>query len=98
MKLLLLIPLLLVLTACDDDENPPAGYRCDNRWSLCKPEFWVKDICDKEALASFIIECAKAANPMSDEEGEDLVQQCEWTGMRLYCEQEFYKPTTGSHE
>lgn len=32
----------------------------------------------------FIVECAKAANPMSDEEGEDLVAQCERTALKLY--------------
>ena len=39
----------------------------------------------KKELASFIISCAKAANPLSDEEGEDLVKQCEWTGQRTIC-------------
>jgi hypothetical protein len=35
-------------------------------------------------MAAFIIECARAANPHSDEEGEDLVAQCERTGHRLF--------------
>lgn len=43
--------------------------------------------CQGKELADFIVKCAKAANPMSDEEGEDLVQQCEWTGQRIYCKE-----------
>lgn len=38
----------------------------------------------RERAATFIIECAGAANPHSDEEGEDLVRQCEQTATRLY--------------
>jgi len=37
----------------------------------------------QEAQA-FIVDCAAAANPMSDEEGEDLVAQCERTAERLW--------------
>lgn len=40
---------------------------------------------EKRELAAFIVACAKAANPMSDEEGEDLVAQCENTGVRTVC-------------
>lgn len=32
---------------------------------------------ERKALAESIIACSKAANPMSDEEGEDLVAQCQ---------------------
>ncbi len=39
----------------------------------------------QKQLSEFIILCAKAANPMSDEEGEDLVKQCEMTGKNIYC-------------
>lgn len=38
----------------------------------------------RDALLKFVIDCAKAANPMSDEEGEDLVQQCERTGAKAF--------------
>ncbi len=38
----------------------------------------------RDRAAAFIIECAGAANPHSDEEGEDLVLQCERTATRLY--------------
>lgn len=34
--------------------------------------------------SKFILECAVAANPKSDEEGEDLVAQCEQTAERLF--------------
>jgi hypothetical protein len=37
------------------------------------------------ARSEFILTCAKNANPMSDEEGEDLVQQCEETAEHLFC-------------
>lgn len=35
--------------------------------------------------ARFIIECTKAGNPMSDEEGEDLVAECGTQAEYLYC-------------
>ncbi len=38
----------------------------------------------RDRAAAFIIQCASAANPHSDEEGEDLVRQCEQTATRLY--------------
>lgn len=41
--------------------------------------------CDKERQADFILKCADAANPKSDEEGEDLVIQCEKTSRNLFC-------------
>ena len=52
-----------------------------------------KTICkDNDKRAEFIINCAKAANPMSDEEGEDLVIQCERTSRNLFCDEvkEYY--------
>lgn len=39
----------------------------------------------RERLAKFIIDCSAAANPKSDEEGEDLVAQCELTGTKTLC-------------
>ena len=42
----------------------------------------------KTKLAKFIVDCAKSANPMSDEEGEDLVKQCELTGKETICTDE----------
>ena len=52
-----------------------------------------KTICkDNDKRAEFILNCAKAANPMSDEEGEDLVIQCERTSRNLFCDEvkEYY--------
>ena len=43
-----------------------------------------KQLLDGERHAAFIIDCATAANPMSDEEGEDLVYQCELTARSLF--------------
>ena len=37
----------------------------------------------REQFAAFVIDCSTAANPHSDEEGEDLVIQCEQTGRRI---------------
>lgn len=43
----------------------------------------------KEA-ADFIIECSKVSNTRSDEEGEDVVAQCEQTARNLYESTEYY--------
>ena len=64
-------------------------------FATCKtePRWKWKTICkDTEKRAEFIINCAKAANPMSDEEGEDLVKQCAITAENLFCEytKEYY--------
>jgi hypothetical protein len=40
---------------------------------------------DRPAASAFVIACATAANPKSDEEGEDLVRQCELTATNLHC-------------
>lgn len=45
----------------------------------------VIDAEQREAAAAFVIGCAAAANPLSDEEGEDLVAQCEASAARLFC-------------
>jgi hypothetical protein len=38
-----------------------------------------------ERVAQFIVACAEAANPKSDEEDEDLVAQCEKTAKNVMC-------------
>ena len=43
------------------------------------------DTVEAREAATFVIECSKAANPMSDEEGEDLVAQCHATARELFC-------------
>lgn len=43
------------------------------------------DAFDGPAAAECMIRCAAAANPMSDEEGEDLVDMCATHCRELYC-------------
>jgi hypothetical protein len=38
-----------------------------------------------ERRAAFVLECTAAGNPYSDEEGEDLVAQCDETAQGLFC-------------
>lgn len=49
------------------------------------PELYFVKECENDKRAEFIINCARAANPMSDEEGEDLIKQCDATSVSLYC-------------
>ena len=84
---------LLIITACGDRpiyDHAPEGYKCLHKSQgyidFCKPgQIPRKTICEQDKRAEFILKCAKAANPMSDEEGEDLVEQCELTSHNLYC-------------
>ena len=73
-KLLLLVILALLLSRCSE---PPPGYMCPRGEEKCASVHMEKVPailkCDNPKRAKFIIDCAKAANPMSDEEGEDLV-------------------------
>lgn len=51
----------------------------------------LKPVCSldtAERRSTFVIDCAKAANPHSDEEGEDLVKQCQTTAEELFCAKE----------
>lgn len=72
---------LLVVLACDSTPDPPRVYK------------FIERDCDYASLelsekrAKFIIDCATAANPRSDEEGEDLVEQCDQTSRSLFCPQ-----------
>jgi len=64
LKKILLFALFFV--GCETNENLEwTEYRCSSQ--------------EMPALRAFIVDCAKAANPLSDEEGEDLVSQCENT-------------------
>jgi len=64
-------------------------FGCDEKRDI---QTMVEIICSskgsRKQLATFVINCSKAANPMSDEEGEDLVSQCEETGRRILCSEE----------
>lgn len=62
--------LAMCLVGC---ENQPD----DRMYRNCDP--------NTPGRADFIIKCAEAANPKSDEEGEDLVSQCEKTSEELFC-------------
>lgn len=73
-KLLFALLTALILVGCEDIER----IRFETAEHCVDAE-------DRRALAQFIIECSKAANPLSDEEGEDLVSQCERTGERAIC-------------
>lgn len=91
MKKVIIIFSLVFLAACDNTDdyaipNPQLGQECTrNQEGKCLKNFGYHK-CDKIGRAKFIIECAKAANPMSDEEGEDLVKECERTSFSLFCE------------
>ncbi len=50
-----------------------------------KIRYYGHSYCEAEKLGQFVINCSEAANPKSDEEGEDLVAQCERTGRRIFC-------------
>lgn len=91
LKMLLLLPLLF-LSSCGDD-RPPEGYDCKrDGFGYCIDRWgYSKLICDVKNRAKFIIDCAKAANPMSDEEGEDLVRQCEETSEHLFCKKVYWE-------
>lgn len=67
---------LLVLTAACADSPPTL-----TTVTVCSPE-------TAERRATFIVQCSTAANPHSDEEGEDLVSQCETTATNLFCAEE----------
>lgn len=93
--------MLFLLSACGESgvEIPPS-FLCekhpksfpDNDWSRCLSEQYLyKEECNTKLQAKFIIDCAKAANPMSDEEGEDLVAECRKTAYYLYCERVYKK-------
>jgi hypothetical protein len=66
------LALLLALFACSDDA-PRRGTMC------------VRDFSRVSEATRFIVECAAAANPKSDEEGEDLVAQCARTADAWFC-------------
>lgn len=89
---IIIIVIAISLSGCMQDESGveiPGGYWCKrfnkiydfgfirNSGNLCfNKSYLYKISCDTEARAEFIIDCARAANPMSDEEGEDLVKEC----------------------
>lgn len=82
MKYLTLVILLLFIFVggCKRPESPPKKKQTVvDRSTQCVT------VEDKKRLSSFILECIKNGNPMSDEEPEDLVEQCEYTGKDVVC-------------
>lgn len=76
MKIMILLVISLLLFGC----NNPKSVRVEKVTKRkCTSEK------DRDKLANFIVKCAEAANPKSDEEGEDLVAQCEQTGINVVC-------------
>ena len=66
---------LFLLVGCEQDSSPTILFKIENDCSG-----------KEEVFAKYVVECAKAANPLSDEEGEDLVLQCERTMRRALCQ------------
>jgi len=73
MKYIILISLLVV--GCS---KPSVEIRRSTRNECTTIE-------QKREVAAFILKCAEAANPKSDEEGEDLVIECRRTGLSVLC-------------
>jgi hypothetical protein len=70
-KLLFVIISIILLAGCTDRERSIVEHRCE----------FIK----VEKLMSAVNSCVKFGNPMSDEEGEDLVSQCEQTVKQMMC-------------
>lgn len=75
MKRMSLILLAILLTACGRSSEVRLEPKPD---CTSDPEV-------RKQLAEFVLTCAKNANPLSDEEGEDLVAQCQKTGTQVVC-------------
>lgn len=76
------LPLVTILAGCNQQ---PYGYITTS-----------KEFVDADKAATFIVECAAAANPLSDEEGEDLVAECKYTARDLYGVFKFVAKVTSS--
>lgn len=73
------------IAACDDDSQL-SGLDGIVKYET-KPSvdiFTQKSIQGSDKAAQFVIKCAKAANPMADEEGEDLVAGCIDAAKEIY--------------
>ncbi len=79
---LLVLPLVVLLTGCNQQHY---GYVSTS-----------KEFVDVDKAANFIVACAAAANPLSDEEGEDLVVECKHTARELYGVSKFVAKVTSS--
>lgn len=72
-----MIPVLLLAAGCFGGD----------RWPYLKYEHRCTTEEQREKLATWVAQCIKDANPMSDEEPEDWVYQCEITGSKMLCEE-----------
>lgn len=68
--------LLLTLTLGCEESGPEWGHVSMGPW--CGADSQAK-------RAEFVVRCAEAANPKSDEEGEDLVKECAEQAEVIYC-------------
>lgn len=73
--------LFLVMTGCETD-TPCTVKRCS--------------VDSAERRAAFILKCAEAANPFSDEEGEDLVRECALQAEMFCADVPGYRETNGN--
>lgn len=78
MKLAFCLLFMFLLVACNGDKPKPPTVRFEIT-QHCSTE------AERHALSKFVVDCATAANPMSDEEGEDLVRQCQITAEAILC-------------
>lgn len=76
MTLRWLLAAVLLLSACESGPQRWAEIR--HRHSCTTPD-------ERRSLADAIVRCSAAANPHSDEEGEDLVAQCDLTMKAALC-------------
>ncbi len=64
--------LLALLVSCSASEEVLLEHECD-------------DAMDRVMVVDCMVKCASAANPKSDEEGEDLVAQCDSSCTKMVC-------------
>ncbi len=64
--------LLMLLVSCSASEEVRLEHEC-------------VDAMDRVMVVDCMVKCANAANPKSDEEGEDLVSQCDRSCTKMVC-------------
>lgn len=71
----LFVALLFVIAGCDTEDK----YRTIDRLDRICPTG------SEDKIASFSLDCMKSANPKSDEEPEDWINQCMIMAKEAYC-------------
>lgn len=84
-KRFMLLVAVLLLPACGPHPAELADDINNGRTSRIDVEQHCFTLEERERLAKFIVDCSRAANPMSDEEGEDLVYACKNVGEDAVC-------------